>query len=64
MKLSIKRNTLKHLSNDKKMDLEMTKRIAGGQPDMCPTFGNAACIAAENNSGCFSAREQDCPAEF
>ncbi|KZN34902.1 hypothetical protein N480_20145 [Pseudoalteromonas luteoviolacea S2607] len=46
------------------MDPGVTKRIAGGEPDMCPTFGNAACIAAENNSGCFTAREQDCPAEF
>ncbi|MCF2856512.1 hypothetical protein L1286_03435 [Pseudoalteromonas sp. SMS1] len=64
MKLVIKKNNLKRLSGEKAMNSQQTQLVAGGEPDLCPTVGNAACMVAQNNSGCFTAREQDCPVEF
>ncbi|KZN37541.1 hypothetical protein [Pseudoalteromonas luteoviolacea] len=64
MKLAIKKNNLKRLSSEKAMSSKMTRLVAGGEPDLCPTVGNATCVVALNNSGCFTARDQDCPVEF
>ncbi|MBQ4836344.1 MULTISPECIES: hypothetical protein [Pseudoalteromonas] len=61
MKLTIKKTPLKKLSSDKALQPNATNFVAGGEPDLCPTVGQGTCINAIHNSGCFTAREQDCP---
>ncbi|MCF6438107.1 hypothetical protein L1077_01505 [Pseudoalteromonas luteoviolacea] len=44
MKLKIKKNSLKKLSNSKVLQPKLTNLVAGGEPDLCPTDGQNACF--------------------
>ncbi|KZN53348.1 hypothetical protein [Pseudoalteromonas luteoviolacea] len=44
MKLTIKKNSLKKLSNSKVLQPKQTHLVAGGEPELCPTNGLNACF--------------------